>query len=204
MTKKQIKQLIKTNIRTQGALGIDLAKILNHIVNAIPESAEIPVASADTLGGVKVGDGLSVTEEGVLSSALKVSKTALCDAHISGGLVSERSKVGVRWKNHKCTLCYRVADVLYEAELASNQTLYIDMYDGSNNYPSVCIISISDAQGNDCGAIWLSGYIENQLINLNNPVAIEPDPDDSSMIEASIMFESGEDALKATLSCVHK
>lgn len=72
MTKKQIKQLIKANIRTKGALGIDLAKILNHIVNAIPESVEIPVASVDTLGGVKVGDGLSVTEDGTLSSPLPI------------------------------------------------------------------------------------------------------------------------------------
>lgn len=32
-------------------------------------SYELPVASADTLGGVKVGDGLSITEAGVLSAS---------------------------------------------------------------------------------------------------------------------------------------
>ena len=31
-------------------------------------SGSIPIASADTLGGVKVGEGLSITEEGVLSA----------------------------------------------------------------------------------------------------------------------------------------
>lgn len=30
---------------------------------------ELPIASADTLGGVKVGDGLSITEAGVLSAS---------------------------------------------------------------------------------------------------------------------------------------
>lgn len=30
---------------------------------------ELPIASADTLGGVKVGDGLAVTEQGVLSAS---------------------------------------------------------------------------------------------------------------------------------------
>ena len=33
------------------------------------EGAELPVATADTLGGIKVGSGLSITEEGVLSSS---------------------------------------------------------------------------------------------------------------------------------------
>ena len=33
-----------------------------------PQPAEIPVASEEELGGIKVGDGLSVTEEGVLST----------------------------------------------------------------------------------------------------------------------------------------
>lgn len=30
---------------------------------------ELPIASADTLGGIKVGDGLSITEAGVLSAS---------------------------------------------------------------------------------------------------------------------------------------
>jgi len=36
-------------------------------VEGLP-APELPVASDETLGGIKVGDGLSVTEEGVLST----------------------------------------------------------------------------------------------------------------------------------------
>lgn len=36
----------------------------------IPAPYSLPTASADTLGGVKVGNGLSINENGVLSLAL--------------------------------------------------------------------------------------------------------------------------------------
>lgn len=42
--------------------------VLRSLLNGL-EGAELPVATADTLGGIKVGSGLSITEEGVLSSS---------------------------------------------------------------------------------------------------------------------------------------
>ena len=59
----------------------------------IPEPYELPTASADTLGGIKVGDGLSITEEGVLSAnqqsggsyALEYLSTShITEEHVSG------------------------------------------------------------------------------------------------------------------------
>ena len=42
--------------------------VLKSLLNDVG-SSELPVATADTLGGIKVGSGLSITEEGVLSSS---------------------------------------------------------------------------------------------------------------------------------------
>lgn len=42
--------------------------VLRSLLNGL-EGAELPVATTDTLGGIKVGSGLSITEEGVLSSS---------------------------------------------------------------------------------------------------------------------------------------
>ena len=42
--------------------------VLRSLLNSL-EDAELPVATTDTLGGIKVGSGLSITEEGVLSSS---------------------------------------------------------------------------------------------------------------------------------------
>lgn len=38
----------------------------------LEEAVKLPAATADTLGGVKVGDGLDITNEGVLSSQLPI------------------------------------------------------------------------------------------------------------------------------------
>ena len=70
MTKDQIKALIASKIAGQGT-AVDvagaLASILDGIIDLIPAEFTLPVASAETLGGVKVGENLSITEEGVLS-----------------------------------------------------------------------------------------------------------------------------------------
>ena len=53
MTKDEIKALISAKVAGQGDqvdAGGALADILNGIIDAIPESVEIPVATAETLG----------------------------------------------------------------------------------------------------------------------------------------------------------
>lgn len=55
---------------TGTATGGNLEKIeINNIIYSIPSGTpyELPVASDETLGGIKVGDGLSISENGVLS-----------------------------------------------------------------------------------------------------------------------------------------
>lgn len=69
MTKNEIQRLISSKIKGFGHMidDVSLAKILNGIIDLIP--GELPVATVDTLGGVKVGEGLSATEDGTLSVA---------------------------------------------------------------------------------------------------------------------------------------
>lgn len=66
MTKNEIQRLISSKIKGFGHMidDVSLAKILNGIINLIP--GDLPVATADTLGGVKVGDGLKINPSGVL------------------------------------------------------------------------------------------------------------------------------------------
>ena len=71
MTKEEIKALISAKITGQGNqvdAGGALDAILNAIVDIIPAGYELPVATDETLGGIKVGSNLSITEEGVLSA----------------------------------------------------------------------------------------------------------------------------------------
>jgi hypothetical protein len=71
MTKEEIKAKIQATIAGQGSavdIGGQLPTILDAIIDLIPEGGEIPIATAETLGGVKVGEGLNITEEGLLSA----------------------------------------------------------------------------------------------------------------------------------------
>lgn len=71
MTKEELIALVDAKITGQGSAvdaGGALPEILKGLIELIPEGGSIPVASADTLGGVKVGKGLSATPEGVLST----------------------------------------------------------------------------------------------------------------------------------------
>ena len=83
MTKNEIQRLISSKIKGFGHMidDVSLAKILNGIIDLIP--GELPVASADTLGGVKVGDGLSVTEDGTLSASGDAQSPKLLIAHFA-------------------------------------------------------------------------------------------------------------------------
>lgn len=78
MTKDEIKALIAAKIAGQGT-NIDAASVLPSILEGIidliptlPEPYELPVATDEVLGGVKVGENLSITEGGVLSAKAPV------------------------------------------------------------------------------------------------------------------------------------
>ena len=74
MTKEEIKALVAQKIAGQGMMvdaGGGLPTILDAIIDLIPEVPApyvLPIASADTLGGVKVGNNLSIDEDGKLSA----------------------------------------------------------------------------------------------------------------------------------------
>ena len=63
MTLKERIEAFVLNQGNQVGAGAELAAILNDIIDK-----PLPPASKDTIGGVKVGNGLSVTEQGVLST----------------------------------------------------------------------------------------------------------------------------------------
>lgn len=51
-----------------------------------PVPYELPVAGANTLGGIKVGSGLSITEGGVLSAATEPYTLPVADGDTLGGV----------------------------------------------------------------------------------------------------------------------
>ena len=66
-------------------------KIVQNAENSLTEltvkggsSGDLPIASADTLGGVKIGENLSITEDGVLSSTASGDVSASGDNTFTG------------------------------------------------------------------------------------------------------------------------
>lgn len=55
---------------TLAGYGITDAYTKEEVDGKIPEPYSLPIATAETLGGIKVGEGLSVTEDGTLSSTV--------------------------------------------------------------------------------------------------------------------------------------
>ena len=89
MTKEEIKALVAAKIAGQGSAvdaGGALAPILNAIVDIIPAGYELPIATDETLGGVKVGDRLSITPEGVLSATDQSYSLPAASAETLGGI----------------------------------------------------------------------------------------------------------------------
>lgn len=112
-----IKERIEAFVKQQGnqvGAGAELAAILNDILDAIPAAQvqsdwnqanntkpdfiknkptipspyTLPAATAETLGGVKVGANLSITEEGVLSASGGSEPLILRGTMVSGDEVS--------------------------------------------------------------------------------------------------------------------
>lgn len=71
MTKDEIKALVSEKLAGQGNqvdLGNALPIIIDAILAIIPEDVDLPIATSTQLGGVKIGDGISVAEDGTISS----------------------------------------------------------------------------------------------------------------------------------------
>lgn len=89
MTKEEIKAIISAKIAGQGNqvdAGGALDTILNAIVDIIPAGYELPIATDETLGGVKVGSRLSITEDGVLSASDQSYSLPAASAETLGGI----------------------------------------------------------------------------------------------------------------------
>ena len=72
---------------TQIGANLDLT---NGVLSAVAEQYELPAATADTLGGVKVGAGLAVDEDGVLSvPVVEANGLTLSEEGLALGLASE-------------------------------------------------------------------------------------------------------------------
>lgn len=65
-------------------------ELTNGVLSAVAEQYELPAATADTLGGVKVGAGLAIDEDGVLSvPVVEANGLALSEDGLALGLASE-------------------------------------------------------------------------------------------------------------------
>ena len=62
-------------------------KMVNGVLTA-NVSADLPVATAETLGGIKVGDNLAITEDGVLSAIISSPTIELVDGGNASGSVA--------------------------------------------------------------------------------------------------------------------
>ena len=65
-------------------------ELTDGVLSAVAEQYELPAATADTLGGVKVGAGLAIDEDGVLSvPVVEANGLALSEEGLALGLASE-------------------------------------------------------------------------------------------------------------------
>ena len=65
-------------------------ELTDGVLSAVAEQYELPAATAETLGGIKVGSGLAVVEDGVLSvPVVEANGLALSEEGLAFGLASE-------------------------------------------------------------------------------------------------------------------
>ena len=65
-------------------------ELTNGILSAVAEQYELPVAAADTLGGIKVGTGLAIESDGVLTvPVVEANGLSLTEDGLAFGLASE-------------------------------------------------------------------------------------------------------------------
>jgi hypothetical protein len=89
-----IKEKIDAYVLAQGnqvGAGAELASLLKEIVDSIPSEYTLPPASAQTLGGIKVGENLSITEQGVLSASGGGSGAIIVEGTINNNFFTPNS-----------------------------------------------------------------------------------------------------------------
>ena len=65
-------------------------ELVDGVLSAVAEQYELPAATAETLGGIKVGTGLAIDDEGVLSvPVVEANGLALSEEGLALGLASE-------------------------------------------------------------------------------------------------------------------
>lgn len=78
--------------------GSDSYTTLPYVSDGGGSSGDLPIATATTLGGVKVGDNLSITEDGTLSASSEAKTVKTPNGHIKlddGGLHNEDNSRGI-------------------------------------------------------------------------------------------------------------
>lgn len=166
---------------------------MKTIAQAIVDNGDIPIASEETLGGVMVGDGLSITDAGVLSASGDIpiaSEETLGGVMVGDGLsitdAGVLSAAGGGGGNdifiieyQGTTLLTPKADILaaYDAgkiilikrtiEGVSYSAYYLASYDSLNNYKQITWeqFSISNATSSTYKFKYFQYMLE--LVNLN-------------------------------------
>ena len=59
---------------------------LQEVISAVGSSYQLPIASTDTLGGIKVGEGLSIDGDGILSLDTSITQTIETHTQQLGGI----------------------------------------------------------------------------------------------------------------------
>ena len=87
-------------------------------IKKLAGAAPIPIASSNTLGGVKIGSGINVTSEGVISSLYTVEDKAKLDSiniDESGAVITKTGRYGIRIDKRNSDPNTRV-EYIYDAQ----------------------------------------------------------------------------------------
>ena len=131
-----IKERIEAFVKQQGnqvGAGAELAAILNDIVDSIPGEYTLPPASAQTLGGIKVGENLSITEQGVLSASGAPKEEVVFDL------------TGYPTSNNMVILPSDVYNPI--AEALETKQVFVKIYNETSIFKSM-IVAFRDNNGN--------------------------------------------------------
>lgn len=105
----------------------------------------IPIASSDTIGGVKIGDGVNISEDGTISVA----------SYTSQAYSTEEHKTGRKWKDGKDIYEISFIPAITSLSSGTNVTIangvnYVEKLVSSN-----ATITSQDGSGVDCNVAWV-------------------------------------------------
>lgn len=136
-------------------------------------SGSIPVASADTLGGVKVGNGLSITQDGILNP-----KTP------------DNYYIVLEYSNEEVTITYKIGDTVSRTEVWAGSGT-IKRYSGE--YPTVVAPAV----------VYIIGFEEElgyTLLNATLPSWIRVDEGEAHLYSSPLQVDVSLDTMRVTLS----